>query len=72
MAHKGGFVEVTIKAGTTIAETGEYYAVNTTVTRTDNEAHAMEDNGYLIPKQTEPSSDEVLTKEDFFEDWTPA
>lgn len=65
------FVEVTIKAGTTIEESGVYYAEDTTVTRTVEEAQEMEDAGYLVDKQTEPSSDDVLTFEDVYGDWTP-
>jgi len=65
------FVEVTIKAGTTIEESGVYYAENTTVTRSIEEAEEMEEKGYLIDKKTTPSSDDVLTFSDVHGDWVP-
>jgi len=70
MAHKGGFVEVTFKAGAYDPETDTLYDEETTVMRTDEEAHKLEDAGLLIPKKTTLSSDDVLTRDDFFGNWT--
>ena len=66
--HPGGFVEVTIKAGTYIPEEDTTYEVDTVVMRTDKEAHEMEDNGYLIDKKLPPlvSNDGVMTRDDLF------
>jgi len=69
--HRGGFVEVTIKAGTYVSEEDKVYAIDTVVMRTDKEAHEYQDNGYLIEQKSDPdlSSDEVMTWDDVFGNW---